>query len=143
MAHRAFHFGVVEGWFFFSRSFQPHWRRTAMTPVTKLAFRSSAGDLAHGVVEAHPEDLREEVDGVAGLVAFGPAPVAVFDDESGMGGQNKVARLVFDEGETAPLEQRNERGDSGGADLFAGPARPWVARRVRGGCHSLFSSGVG
>jgi hypothetical protein len=40
-----------------------------------------------------------------------------------MGGQFKVARLAFDELEAAPLEQRDERGEAGGADLFAGPAR--------------------
>jgi hypothetical protein len=32
-----------------------------------------------------------EVDGVAGQITLRPAPVAVFDDESGMGGQFKRA----------------------------------------------------
>lgn len=91
-------------------------------------------------MEAHPEDLHEEVNGVAGEVAFRPAPVAVFDDESGMGGHNKVARLVFDERESAPSEQRNERGHPGGADLFAGPARPgW---RAGSDSHALQDWGV-
>ena len=45
-----------------------------------------AGDLAHGVVEGEAEHLDMEVDGIAGEVAFGPAPIAVFDDESGIGG---------------------------------------------------------
>ena len=34
---------------------------------------------------------------VAGEVALGPAPVTVFDDQTGTGGQNEIARLVFDE----------------------------------------------
>ena len=38
-------------------------------------------NLAHGVVEGETEDLDVEVDGVAGEVAFGPAPVGVFEDE--------------------------------------------------------------
>jgi len=41
-------------------------------------------------VEREAEHLHEEVDGVAGLVAFRPAPVAVFDDEAGEGGHGKV-----------------------------------------------------
>ena len=32
--------------------------------------------------------------GVAGEIPFRPAPVAVFDDEAGIGGQDKIARLV-------------------------------------------------
>ena len=109
-----------------------------MTPAAGLC----AGDLAHGVVEGQAEDLDVEVDGVAGEIAFGPAPVAVFDDEAGIGGQNKIAGLACDELESALLEQRNQRGQPGGADLFARPARAlrtikqWVG-------HSLFSSGVG
>jgi hypothetical protein len=35
-------------------------------------------------------DHNEEVDGVAGLVPPGPAPVAVFDDETEEGGYAKV-----------------------------------------------------
>ena len=53
--------------------------------------------MAHGVVEGQAEDLDVEVNGVAGQIAFGPAPVAVFDDETGVGGQNKIARLAGDE----------------------------------------------
>ena len=64
-----------------------------------------AGDLAHGVVEGQAEDLDMEVNGVAGEVALRPAPVAVFDDEAGKGGQNKIARLAGDELETVFLEQ--------------------------------------
>jgi len=98
-----------------------------------------AGDLAHGIVEGQAEDLDMEVNGIASEVAFGPAPIGVFYDESGIGGQNKVARLAFDELESAQLQERNQRGQPGGADLFARPA--WISRRWAG--HSLFSSGVG
>ena len=51
-----------------------------MTPAAGLC----AGDLAHGVMEGQAEDLDMKVNGVAGQVAFGPAPVAVFDDETGI-----------------------------------------------------------
>jgi hypothetical protein len=64
-----------------------------------------------------------EVDGVAGEVAFGPAPVTVFYDQAGIGGQNKIARLAFDELESALLEERNQWDQPGGADFFARPAR--------------------
>lgn len=53
-------------------------------------------DLAHGVVEGQAEDLDVEVNGIAGKIAFRPAPVAVFDDETGIGGQNKIAGLTGD-----------------------------------------------
>ena len=43
-----------------------------MTPAAGLL----AGNQAHGVVERQAEDLDVEVDGIAGEVAFGPAPVS-------------------------------------------------------------------
>ena len=108
------------------------------TPAAGLC----AGNLAHGVVEGLAEDLDMEVDGVASEMAFWPAPVAVFYDETGISGQNKIACLACDELESALLEYRHERYQSGGADLFARPAwalraamRQWVG-------HSLFSNGV-
>ena len=107
-----------------------------MTPAVGLL---CAGDLAHGVMEGQAEHLDMEVNGVAGQIAFGPAPVTVFDDEAGVSGQNKIAGLVWDELESVFFKQRNQWGDPGGADLFAGPAdvfKQWVG-------HSLFSSGVG
>ena len=52
-----------------------------------------------------------KVNGIAGKIAFGPAPVAVFDDETRIGGQNKIARLTRDELETALLEQWRQRGE--------------------------------
>ena len=58
-----------------------------MTPVVGL----SASDLAHGVVEGEAEGLDVEVNGVTGEIALRPAPVAVFDDEAGIGGQNEIA----------------------------------------------------
>jgi len=77
-------------------------------------------------VEGQAENLDMEVNGVAGQVAFGPAPVTVFDDEAGKGGQNKIARLVCDELKAAFFQERNQRGDAGGADLLARPA--WAFR---------------
>jgi hypothetical protein len=41
-----------------------------------------AGDLAYGVVEGQSEHAHEEVDGIAGLVALGPAPVTVLEDQA-------------------------------------------------------------
>ena len=101
--------------------------------------RSGAGDVAHGVVEGHTQDLDVKINGIAGEVALGPAPVTVLEDEAGMGGQNIIVRLACEEQESAFLEQRRQWRQSRGADLLAGPAlisRQWVG-------HSLFSSGVG
>ena len=105
-----------------------------MTPAAGLC----AGDLAHGVVERQAEDLDVEVNGVAGEIPFRPAPVAVFDDETGIGGQNKIARLVGDKFQLALLEQRHQWCQPGGADLLARP--PDIFKRWAG--HSLFSNGV-
>ena len=94
-------------------------------------------------MEGQAEDLDVEVNGVAGEVAFRPAPVAVFDDEAGIGGQTKITRLAGGELESAFFQERNQRGEPGGADLFAGPARggrPHGFKRWVG--HSLFSNGV-
>ena len=46
-----------------------------------MAIRLRVGDLAHGVVEGEAGDAHEEVDGVADLVTFGPAAVAVLANE--------------------------------------------------------------
>ncbi len=135
----------------------PHWRRKNRI----LAFhRLSAGlgsyrldavgvfsdsiDLAHGVVEGQAEDLDMEVNGVAGEVSLGPAPIAVFYDQAGIGGQNEIARLACDEFEAPLLQERNQRGQPGGADLLARPARCLrTATTKRWVGHSLSSSGVG
>jgi hypothetical protein len=84
-----------------------------------------------------------EVNGVTGQIALRPAPVAVFDDQTGIGGQGKVVRLAYDQLESALLQEWHQRGQPGGADLFARPTRPRVCAGFRVGCHSLSSSGVG
>jgi hypothetical protein len=40
---------------------------------------------------------------LAGEVALWPAPIAVFDDEAGIGRQNEVAGLTWDDFESALL----------------------------------------
>lgn len=70
-------------------------------------------------MEGQAEDLDMEVNGVAGEVALRPAPVAVLDDETWKGGQDKIARLAGDELETMLFEQGNQRSEPGGADLLA------------------------
>lgn len=102
-----------------------------------------SGDVAHGVVEGQAKDLDVEVNGVAGQIAFGPAPVAVLDDEAGIGGQKVIARLAGDGLESALLEQWQQRSQPSGADLLARPAsggRPQGLKRWVG--HSLFANGV-
>lgn len=98
-----------------------------------------SGDLAHGVVEGQAQDLEVKVNGVASQVALRPAPVTVFDDETGISGQGKITCLLSDDLEAALLEQRRQRGQPCGADLFARPAR--ASKRWVG--HSLSSNGVG
>ena len=60
----------------------PSWHRTTTTPAMGAVCFSGLGssDLAHGVVEGQAEDLGAEVEGVAGQIALGPAPIGVFDD---------------------------------------------------------------
>ena len=76
----------------------PNWRRTATMPAMGAVCVSGLGsrDLAHGVVEGQAEDLGTEVDGIAGQIALWPAPIGVFDDQTGIGGQAKVAGLALD-----------------------------------------------
>ena len=56
---------------------------------------SGLGEGAHGVVKRQVEDLGAEVDGVAALVPFWPAPVAFLDDEAGKSGHGKIAATGF------------------------------------------------
>ena len=77
--------------------------------------------MAHRIVKRQPEHAHEEVNGVAGEVALGPAPVAVFDDEAGIGGQNEITGLAGDQLESALLQKPNQWGESGVADLLACP----------------------
>ena len=72
-------------------------------------------------VEGQAEHLDVQVNGVAGQVALRLAPVAVFDEEAGIGGQGKVVRLAYDQLESALLQEWHQRGQPGGADLFARP----------------------
>ena len=118
----------------------PNWRRTATTPAMGAVCFSGLGsrDLAHGVVEGQAEDLGIKVDGVARQIALWPTPIGVFDDQTGIGGQAKVAGLALDQLEATLLEQRGQGHHTGGADLLA---RPPGLRGVDG--HSLSSSGVG
>lgn len=120
----------------------PHWRRKVTTPVVGPGDDSGAGDLAHGLVEGQAEHAHEQVNGVAGEITLGPAPIAVFNDQAGVGGQDKIACRPFQQLESAFLEQWRQRRQTGGADLLAGPAS-WRGG-IRGwGCHSLSSNGAG
>jgi hypothetical protein len=60
------HFGVVEGWIFLFPRVPTALASYDYDASGWFAFGSSAGDLAHGVVEGQAEDLDVEVDGVAG-----------------------------------------------------------------------------
>lgn len=91
--------------------------------VAKRWIRLRCDDCLHGVVEGQPEDLHEEVDGVAGSVAFGPTPVAVFHDETGEGGYRKVVGRQLDQRETAFCDERSQRCFPRVADLLARPGR--------------------
>lgn len=61
-------------------------------------------------MEGKAEHLHVKVNGVAGEVALGPAPVTVFDDEAGIGGQNEIACLARQELESARLQEPNQWG---------------------------------
>ena len=76
----------------------PNWHLTTSTPAMGVVCFSGLGssDLAHSVVEGQAKDLGTEVDGVAGQIALGPAPIGVFDDQTGIGGQGKIAGLALD-----------------------------------------------
>lgn len=77
----------------------------------------STDDLVHGLVEAQAEDLDKEVNGIAGPVTLGPAPIAVFEDETRKGGQKEIARFLFKQLESPFMKQWPERRHAGGADL--------------------------
>ena len=55
--------------------------------------------MAHGVVEGQTQNLDKEVNGVAGQIALGPTPVAVFDQSRciGISGQLEVVGGPLDE----------------------------------------------
>jgi len=52
-------------------------------------------------METHAQDVDEEVDGIALEVALRPAPVAFFEDETGVGGQLEIARLLLNQRQAA------------------------------------------
>src|SRR3990172_3541064 len=108
-------------------------------PARWVVLRSH--QFGHGLMEGSPEDMDEEIDGVAGQLAFGPAPIRVFHDEAGKGGHQEVAATLLDQLMPAFFEQRHQRPHPRVADLFAGPRPPLL--ELRGVGHSLSSSGVG
>ena len=59
-------------------------------------------------MEGQAEDLDAEVNGIAGQISFRPAPIGLLEDETGIGGQTKIARLACDDLEPA-LVQQSER----------------------------------
>ena len=59
-------------------------------------------------MEAHPEDLDKEVDGIAGDVAFGPAPIRLFDQKVRDSGQFEVTRRSLNNLQALFLEQRQQ-----------------------------------
>jgi len=96
-----------------------------------------------GVVEGETEHLDEEVDGVAGQLALGPAPITVFDQQARVSGQFEVVGGPGDQFQVALLEQRRQRCHPCGADLFARPARTLGGGRITGVVgRSHFASGV-
>lgn len=92
----------------------------------------------HGVVKGQLQDLRAKIGGVAGKIAFRPAPIGVLDDHTGEGEQPEVAAVGLDDLEPASFEQRGQIGFPRVPDLFAGQRR----RRflgIRGVGYSLCS----
>ena len=99
-------------------------------------FQSRApNDLAHGGVQGEAQDMDEEVDGVPGFVPSWPAPITVFDNQTWKSGQNEIACGFFDELKSALLEQWQQQGVPGGADLLTRLPRLWGE-----GCHSLYAN---
>ena len=45
------------------------------------------------------------MNGIAGQVAFGPAPIVVFDDQAAIGGQDKMTRFAWEDLDSALLQQ--------------------------------------
>ena len=88
-------------------------------------------DRLHGLMERQSQDLNVEVNGVAGLVVRGPAPIAVFEEQALERGHLEVAGGQFEELEAAFLEQGRQRGHAGRADLLPGPPGPWRAGGVK------------
>lgn len=84
-------------------------------------------------MEGQAPDLDEEVDGVAGEAALGPAPIRVLYDQTGEGAHLEVAAAGLDELEAAFFDERNEGRQTGGADLLARPPLGTTRGTVRTG----------
>jgi hypothetical protein len=56
-------------------------------------------------MEGKPQHPDEVINGIAGQVALGPAPIAVLDDETGISGQDEIAGFLEDELESLFCEQ--------------------------------------
>ena len=93
---------------------------------------------AHGVVEAQPQNLDAEVDGVAGQVALGPAPIAVFEEEARWVASSKLPASRSRRA-AALLQQRHQWDQPGGADLLAGPAGSRAGVALDEGMVTVFS----
>ena len=52
------------------------------------------GDVGHGRVKGKAEDLDKEVDRVAGFALLRPAPIVLFEDETGKSRQDIIASLT-------------------------------------------------
>ena len=70
-------------------------------------------------MERQSQNFHAEVDGVASQVALGPAPIAIFDDEAGIGEDVVVRGIALTELEAASLEEWNDGGEAG-----LGPSKP-------------------
>ena len=74
-------------------------------------------------MEGAAEHLDEGGDGVAPFVGAEPAPVVVFDDQSGEVGQVEVAVWARLQAQALAGEQGRQFGAAGGLDLASEPAR--------------------
>ena len=77
--------------------------------------------LPHGVRERRAEHFHVEVYGIAGQIAVGPSPIRRLENQALILFHLQVAAAAIAQGKAAPLEQRRQFDDAGGADLFAGP----------------------
>jgi hypothetical protein len=91
--------------------------------------------LVHGDVKGQAENVNVEVNGVAGQIALGSAPVAVFGDVAGIDGQNTIAASLA-MNSSPRCWSNGGSGERGGADLFTRPPGAiW-----EGDCHNLFAN---
>jgi hypothetical protein len=74
--------------------------------VLRKQLRAASNDGLHGLMERKPQNLNMEVNGIAREIAYWPAPVTVFEDETREGGQNEVAPSLFEQLEVCASEAR-------------------------------------